>query len=241
MRRFVLPLSLAGLLFAAGAASAAQCVFTMSMTSGTDVNNLDFRVDYANTDGGNVEGTVTRPDCVRAIGGQTLAAFHDDDENSRLLVSLVRLSYFSAPTPIAACRIFYDTLEPVPGDFSVTLTNAGRDGGDNNVVPLPTVAVTNVECPGEFPDTTTTTSTTLLPDTTTTTLDGDQRCGFPLTDGEAPSASDALFTLRAAVGGAACEPCVCDVSGDGNVGAGDALSILRAAVGQGADFDCPPC
>jgi hypothetical protein len=239
MRRFVLPLTFAGLLLAAGTASAAQCVFTVSMTSGTDVNNLDFSVDYSNTDSGNVEGSPTRPDCVRALGGQTLAAFHDDDANSKLLVSFIRLSYFSAPTPLAACRIFYDTLEPEPGDFSVTVTNAGRDGGDNNVLPIPNVVVSKVECPGEFPDTTTTTSTTL--DTTTTTLEGDQRCGFPLTDGEAPSASDALFTLRAAVGGAPCAPCVCDVSGDGNVGAGDALAILRAAVGQGAEFDCPPC
>ncbi len=242
MRRYVLPISLAVLVLAASTASAAQCVFTMSMSSGTDVNNLDFKVDYSNTDAGNVEGTPNRPECVRALGGQAFASFHDLDEDQELLVSFIRLSYFSAPTPLAACRIFYDSLEPTIFDFDVTVTNAGRDGEDNNVVPLPVVLVSKVECPGEFPDTTTTTTTTTLgEDTTTTTLDGDQRCGFPVSNGETPAASDALFTLKAAVGGASCAVCVCDVSGDGNVAAGDALTILKAAVGSVSEFDCPPC
>jgi hypothetical protein len=240
MRRSLILLSLAGLLAAPAAAPAAQCVFTVTMTSGTDVNNLDFSVDYSNTDGGNVEGSSTRPECVTALGGQAFAAFHDDDDEDRLLVSFIRLSYFSAPTPLVACRFFYDVLEPLAGDFDVDISNAGRDGDDNNVVPLPNILVSNVECPGEFPDTTTTTSTTL--DVTTTTLGGEGRCGFPVTDGETPGASDALFALKAAVGGAVCAPCVCDVSGDGNVGAGDALTILRVAVGsEPAEFDCPAC
>jgi hypothetical protein len=241
MHRFVLPLSLAGLLFTVTAASAAQCVFTMSMTTGADLNNLDFTVDYSTTDAGNVEGTASRPECQRALGGQAFAGFHDIDAEQKLLVSFIRLSYFSAPTPLAACRFFYDELEPIPSDFNVTVTNAGRDGQDNNVVPFPVVTVSKVECPGDFPDTTTTTSTTLFDDTTTTTLDGDQRCGFPVSDGETPAASDALFTLKAAVGGAVCAVCVCDVSGDGNVAAGDALIVLRAAVGTPTELDCPPC
>jgi hypothetical protein len=238
MHRCVILLSLAGLLMAPAVAPAAQCVFTVSMTSGTDLNNIDFTVDYSNTDGGDVEGSPSRPECVTALGGQAFAAFHDDDDEDRLLVSFIRLSYFSAPAPLVACRFFYDVLEPVAGDFDVDVSNAGRDGQDNNVLPLPNILVSNVECPGEFPDTTT--STTL--DVTTTTLGGDERCGFPVTNGTSPSASDALFTLKAAVGGAVCAPCVCDVSGDGNVGAGDALTILRVAVGsQPADFDCPAC
>jgi hypothetical protein len=242
MRRFVLPLTFAGVLLAASAASAATCVFTLSMSSGTDLNNLDLTVDYSGTDNGNVEGTATRPECVRAIGGQTFASFHDDDAGHKLLVSFIRLTHFSAPTPLAACKFFYDTLEPLPSDFNVLVTNAGRDGEDNNVVPLPVVAVSKVECPGELPEVTTTTSTTLLPDTTTTTItsDGD-RCGFPITDGETPAASDALFALKAAVGGATCALCVCDVDDSGKVGAGDALAILRAAVGGEITLDCPAC
>jgi hypothetical protein len=238
MRCSVLSLSLAGLLLSASGASAGSCVITVSLESGADINNLDFKVDYSATDG-NVEGTPTRPDCVRALGNQTLASFHDDDANQQLLVSFVRLSHFSAPTPLVACRFFYDALEPFAGDFSVIVTNAARDGEDNNVLPAPQIAVSDVECPGVFPELTT---TTLTDDTTTTTLvAGEERCGFPVSDGEKPAASDALYTLKAAVGSVQCALCVCDVDDSGAVGAGDALVILRAAVGTGASLDCPAC
>jgi hypothetical protein len=55
------------------------------------------------------------------------------------------------------------------------------------------------------------------------------------------TASDALFTLRAAVGSATCALCVCDVNGDGHVTASDALLVLRAAVGTIVSFSCPAC
>lgn len=240
MRRFVLPLALAGTLCAvpvAFAGAETTCVFTISMTSGIDINNLDFAVNYLAT-GGNVEGTPNRPECVRAVGGQTFASFHDRDDTSVLSVAFIRLSYFSAPTPLAACRIFYDTTEPTPQDFSINVTNAGRDGGDGNVSPKPTLVVSKVECPGEFPSLTTTTT---FPETTTTTLPGDGRCGFPLSAGTTPTASDALFVLKAAVGGGNCELCECDVNDSGSVAAGDALTILKVAVGGEAELVCPAC
>jgi hypothetical protein len=55
------------------------------------------------------------------------------------------------------------------------------------------------------------------------------------------TASDALSVLRAAVGTASCELCVCDVNGSGEVTASDALIVLRTAVGQSTSLDCPPC
>src|SRR5690606_15173943 len=54
MRRLVSICSLVALAFApsgATAAAANTCVFTVSMTSGTDVNNLDLVVDYLPTGG----------------------------------------------------------------------------------------------------------------------------------------------------------------------------------------------
>lgn len=240
MRFFVLLLSFA-LPFATAASVYAApentCVFTVSMTSGVDVNNLDFKVNYLAADG-NVEGTPTRPECARALPGQAFAGFHDDDEASLLLVSLIRLSYFSAPVELFGCRFFYDSSEPVPGDFFVTVTNAGRDGEDDNVKPRPTLAVSAVECPGELPVITTT--TTLAP-TTTTTMLSSGRCGFPITDGEKPAASDALAALKAGVGLSPCELCVCDVNSSGSIAAGDALAILRAAVGVQTPLVCPAC
>lgn len=240
MRRFVLPLSLAALLgTASGAAGqpASTCVFLVSMTSGTDVNNLDLKVNYLGT-GGNVEGTPTKPECTLALGGQSFAAFNDNDDTSVLSASIVRLNYFSAPTSVFGCRIFYDSIEPTPDDFLVTVFNAARDGGDNNVLPTPTVVVSLVECPGELP---TGTTTTTLPETTTTTFPVGDRCGFPISNGDKPSASDALFVLKAAVGVAECPLCVCDVNDSGNVAAGDALTVLKAAVGAEAELNCPPC
>ncbi len=59
------------------------------------------------------------------------------------------------------------------------------------------------------------------------------------------SASDALATLKRAVGSAsACDekPCVCDVNSDGAVTSSDALRVLRVAVGQQVQLACDcPC
>lgn len=232
--------------FAAAAALAAPtapslaantCVFLVSMTSGTDVNNLDFVVNYASADG-NVEGTPNRPDCARALPGQSFAAFRDDDAASKLYGNIIRVAKFSAPAPLFGCRLFYDSAKPSPGDFTVNVTNAGRDGEDNNVVPKPQLAVTSVECPGKLPEPTTTTT---VPDTTTTTMVVEEGCGVPVSGGPDPTPSDALYALRAAIGTVDCDLCSCDVNGSGSLTAGDALTILQAAVGGDVSLMCPAC
>ena len=99
--------------------------------------------------------------------------------------------------------------------------------------------------------TTTTTSSTVTSSTSTTTsstLPPAGSCGDPvaLTAGNATrdaviTASDALFTLRAAVGTETCDACLCDIDGNGTVTASDALSTLKAAVGQPVTLNCPAC
>ncbi len=66
-------------------------------------------------------------------------------------------------------------------------------------------------------------------------------CGKPTnSSGELPKSSDALFALKAAVGGqGTCSPRVCSVDGNSTVLASDALRILRAAVGQDVTLTCP--
>ncbi len=65
-------------------------------------------------------------------------------------------------------------------------------------------------------------------------------CGRPSGQpGDRPSASDALFILKVAVGSAACDMRVCDVDGDLAVSTSDALRTLRAAVGQPDTLECP--
>ena len=55
------------------------------------------------------------------------------------------------------------------------------------------------------------------------------------------TASDALQTLRAAVGLGECTLCVCDVDGSASVKATDALMALQLAVGQSVVTNCPAC
>jgi hypothetical protein len=55
------------------------------------------------------------------------------------------------------------------------------------------------------------------------------------------TASDALLTLKTAVGSAECELCVCDVNDSGAITASDALIVLQSAVGQSVELVCPAC
>ncbi len=55
------------------------------------------------------------------------------------------------------------------------------------------------------------------------------------------TATDALFTLSAAVGILSCEPCRCDVDASGAITATDALAVLKAAVGISPGLLCAPC
>jgi hypothetical protein len=66
-------------------------------------------------------------------------------------------------------------------------------------------------------------------------------CGAPISGNEppaAPTATDALFVLRAGVGIASCELCECDVDSSGKVSATDALIVLKASVGQPVSLVC---
>ncbi len=68
-------------------------------------------------------------------------------------------------------------------------------------------------------------------------------CGTPVSGNTGgPTASDALFVLRAAVGLDVCTPaCSCDVDGSGSTAASDALLVLSAAVGLSVTLDCAGC
>ena len=65
-----------------------------------------------------------------------------------------------------------------------------------------------------------------------------QECGHPLSTGAMPTASDALYTLRAGVGISQCDILVCDVDANCQVSATDALVLLRASVGQQVEMNC---
>lgn len=66
-------------------------------------------------------------------------------------------------------------------------------------------------------------------------------CGQPVSTGGGPTATDALFVLRVAVGLDGCEICVCDVDGSGAITAGDALLALKGSVGEDIVLACISC
>lgn len=55
------------------------------------------------------------------------------------------------------------------------------------------------------------------------------------------SATDALVVLRRAVGGQACDFCLCDPNQSSTVTASDALVVLKRGVGQTVSMLCPLC
>jgi len=66
-------------------------------------------------------------------------------------------------------------------------------------------------------------------------------CGDADASGGMVTATDALIVLRASIGLAQCEECVCDVDANLRVSATDALAILAAAVGTGGQLACGAC
>jgi len=74
-------------------------------------------------------------------------------------------------------------------------------------------------------------------------LSRDCFCGAPSSRGNGPgglpTASDALFVLRSAVGQMTCAPCDCDVNSSSTITSSDALVVLQAAVGQSVPLTCP--
>lgn len=65
-----------------------------------------------------------------------------------------------------------------------------------------------------------------------------QACGDATDDGQVTT-TDALTTLKAAVGQVECELTVCDANFSGGITAGDAQRVLQYAVGQDVTLNCP--
>lgn len=63
-------------------------------------------------------------------------------------------------------------------------------------------------------------------------------CGLPVSEGDAPTAVDALYVMRSAIGLTTCATCVCDVDGSGGINATDSLRTLHHAVGLDVELVC---
>jgi hypothetical protein len=77
--------------------------------------------------------------------------------------------------------------------------------------------------------------------TTTTSMPGGEPVPGDANGDGVVTATDALVTLKAAVGTASCAACICDADGSGSISATDALLILKVAVGQQIELMTPAC
>jgi len=77
-----------------------------------------------------------------------------------------------------------------------------------------------------------------------------EQCGDPIGDrfsiagidvGRPPTATDALYLLRAILQNKPCQPCVCDIDGSGDADVIDALRLLKIAAGEDLAMRCPAC
>lgn len=235
----VAAISLVGIILAAPSVGRAQpagyrCPVTFYLEDdrvpAVGISTLIFDVEYGPPELRFV-GIGANVGCTRIVPN-ALALFDDDDHGTLRLDFSTDAAISSLFQPLAVCTT--ESAEPpIAADLAAKLVEETKVGGGAVVPPvvvkilLPTVD----DC--ETVATTTTSSTTTLPTP-------GPACGDPVADSTI-TATDALFTLNAAVGLRACALCVCDVDGSTSVSASDALILLRFAVGQPYETSCPPC
>jgi hypothetical protein len=177
--------------------------------------------------------------CTRLVPN-TLAIFDDDDHGALRVDLSTDAAISSFFQPLAVCTTESAEL-PKAADLAVTLVEETKVGGGAVVPPVAVrVLLPTIEDCGDVFTTTTSTTVPTTSSTTTTVPPPGPDCGDPTGDA-AITATDALFTLTAAVGLRACDPCLCDVDGSSTVSASDALVMLQLAVGQPYELACPPC
>jgi hypothetical protein len=94
----------------------------VDVESATDeIGAIQLDLGYAGSPGEFV-GTHANVDCRSRVGSHR--AYNDDEATSTLSLGFVSLNGFSAPISLVRCR--YRSLEeaPVPGDFTITITDA---------------------------------------------------------------------------------------------------------------------
>jgi hypothetical protein len=134
---------------------------------------------------------------------------------------------FQGPAIIATCEESFAHFECPPLLEELPIVTYEAEGPGGPLSELPKICVARVECSD-------------WPCIQTGPFVADI-CGDPDRSGDILT-TDALITLRAAVGLMACGPAQCDADRSGGLSAADALRVLRAAVGIEGGLVCPaPC
>jgi hypothetical protein len=197
--------------------------------------HVEFRVDYPKEklDFGEPLACAAHP------LQQGVTATFENDTNAGIFQATLSRPNGLFPYPLAVCAAA-GAADAQEQALSITVA-ASRDTAGQDLDPPASVTLETFECvttvsPSSTTVTETTTSTT-LGETTTTTIGQDGLCG-DADDNGSITASDALLTLRTAVGVATCAVSLCDVNADGVINTTDSLRILRKAVGIGGDLGC---
>ncbi|MFN2376207.1 MAG: DUF4215 domain-containing protein [Candidatus Binatia bacterium] len=131
------------------------CTITLGVAAAAQpIGSLSWTLDYSLAPG-HVSGQGSFPDCQSRVPG-AVAAFFDDDEGA-LNGAVIAEPPFVTPRDLVECT-FLAAEEPVPGDFLVT-TSSAHNGSVEPIVPLPVVAITEIECEPDVASTSTTTTT----------------------------------------------------------------------------------
>jgi len=141
------------------------CVIDFELADAVTLGSLGYSVDYSDADG-EFEGSGSAVTCLNLVTG-AFATVNDDDGAREITTALIHLGGFSGPLPVSSCTFLPGAVDPVAGDFVVTVNDAS-DPSLSPVVPLPTVQVASIDCfdpsvTTTLPPTTTSTTTTTLP------------------------------------------------------------------------------
>ncbi|MFP6626797.1 MAG: hypothetical protein VCA74_07065 [Deltaproteobacteria bacterium] len=140
------------------------------------------------------------------------------------ILFLITVHVYAGRASTARADLSYATVT------TSTTTTVGEGGSATTSSSLP--ASTTSTTTGGFIGTTSTSSTVV-------TVSSDE-CG-DADDSGSILASDALITLKAAIGLTSCDLCKCDVDDSGGILASDALLVLKKAIGLVPSLNCPVC
>jgi hypothetical protein len=209
----------------------------------TDGDGLSDGADPAPTDGGNLDSDHADRTSIGAGGGEPVLSV---DRNVVILTDAERMAFVevsNAGTGTLEWAAESDSnalavVSPRTPDISrgTQLTITGAPSYDYTTSGFTQTTVRVFDLGGQTPD-------FVEIDVLIYGQLADELCGHAadISVLRSITATDALATLRSAVGSFECELCQCDVDGSGVITATDALTVLRAAVGADVDLSCAPC
>jgi len=168
----ILSLTLSCLLPSAAGAQV-SCTVTLQLDDAVAWGALQFDVAYTQP-GVDIDGSGGAADCTNLTA--SVATYNDDDAGS-MSAAFLSLGATSGPGDLVTCNVSA-TFTPMAADFAATVVSA-TDPLLVDIVPLPTVSVSDISCVGGTTTTMaggSTTSTTVLASTTTSTMSLEDLC-----------------------------------------------------------------